>query len=95
MTDGERKALETLKFAHEQEAVRQERTIKRLWITTIILIALLTATNIAWVIYESQFEDYVETVEIDAEQEADGNGSNYIVGGDYHGEAESEGNEND
>ena len=91
MTDFEEKTLETLKFAHEQEAVRQERTIKRLWISTILLVVLLVVTNIGWIIYESQFEDYVETVEIDAEQESDGNGSNYIVGGDYNGEAEGEG----
>ena len=91
MTDCETKALEMVKFAHEQEAVRQERTIKRLWISTIILIAMLMVTNIGWIIYESQFEDYTETVEIEAEQESDGNGSNYIVGGDYNGEAEGKG----
>lgn len=86
------KFIDTLKFSHEQEAVRQERTIKRLWILCIILILLLVGTNIGWMIYESQFEDVVETMQIEAEQEADGNGSNYVVGGDYYG-AESESNE--
>lgn len=94
MTESENKALEIVKFAHEQEAVRQERTIKRLWVLCIILIALLAISNIGWIIYESQFEDVVETTQIEAEQEADGNGSNYIVGGDYYGEADSESNEN-
>lgn len=93
MTEGENKALEIVKFAHEQEAVRQERTIKRLWILCIILVVLLAITNAGWIIYESQFEDYVETTQIEAEQEADGNGSNYVVGGDYYGEADSESNE--
>ena len=90
MTDGESKALEIVKFAHEQEAVRQERTIKRLWILCIILIALLALTNAGWIMYESQFEDVVETTQIEAEQQADGNGSNYVVGGDYYGESEGE-----
>jgi len=46
-----------------------ERTIKRLWIVIIILIALLAATNGAWLYYESQFTDVVEetyTAETDA-----------------------------
>ena len=38
-----------------------ERVSRRLWITVILLIALLVATNGAWLWYESQFE----TVEID------------------------------
>ena len=73
--------------------MRQERTIKRLWILCIILIVLLAITNAGWIIYESQFDDYVETTQIEAEQEADGNGSNYVVGGNYYGEADSESNE--
>lgn len=32
-----------------------ERTIKRLWITILVLAALLAATNAGWIWYESQF----------------------------------------
>ena len=85
MTEGESKTLEIVKFAHEQEAVRQERTIKRLWILCIILISLLAISNIGWIIYESQFED----ISITAEQEAD-SGNNYAIGGDYNGTAEGD-----
>lgn len=43
-------------FAHEGMMVRLERTIKRLWITTIILIVLLVVSNLGWLFYEGQFE---------------------------------------
>ena len=65
----------------ELHSAAQERTIKRLWITIIILIALLCATNLAWLIYESQFEEV--STSIDAEQETDGGGNNFLVGGDF------------
>ena len=52
-----------------------ERTIKRLWIIIIILIGLLCATNFAWLVYESQFEE-VTTTEVT--QENDKGYNNYI-----------------
>lgn len=58
-----------------------ERTIKRLWIALILTIALLVGTNIAWIVYENQFED----VSITAEQTADNGSNNYAIGGDYLG----------
>ena len=63
-----------------------ERTIKRLWITIILLIVLLFGSNAAWIYYESQFTDEVVTQEV--WQEAD-NGQNSFVGGDYYGTTES------
>ena len=39
----------------EGEMARAERHIKRLWITLIVTVLLLAACNIAWLIYESQF----------------------------------------
>ena len=44
-------------LVHESEMARAERTIKRLWITTLILIFLLVGTNAAWLYYESSFEE--------------------------------------
>lgn len=65
-----------------------ERTIKRLWVLIILLIVLLFGTNAAWIYYESQFEEY--TITQDAEQEADGNGSNEnrLIVGDTNGSSE-------
>jgi len=63
----------------ESAMSRAERTIKRLWILAIILIALLFGTNAAWLFYESQFE-YVETttenIDIDS-----GGGGNAVYNG--------------
>lgn len=44
-------------IVHEGILARMERIIKRLWIVIILLIALLVGTNIAWLYYESQFEE--------------------------------------
>ena len=46
---------------HEAEMARAERMLKRLWITIILLIVLLVGSNVAWVAYESSFEDVVVT----------------------------------
>lgn len=43
-------------FVHEGEMARSERHIKRLWIALIIAIAIAFVSNIAWLIYHSQFE---------------------------------------
>ena len=41
---------------------RLERVIKRLWVLVLVLIVLLAASNAAWILWESQFEE-VKTVE--------------------------------
>lgn len=69
-------------LVHEGVMVRFERTIRRLWIIIILLIAVLVGTNIAWLVYESQFEDVVIT----ADQTAEQGGNNYAVGGDFAGD---------
>lgn len=55
-----------------------ERTIVRLWIVIIILIAFLVGTNIGWLVYESQFET-VESWGITQENE---DGYNNYIGND-------------
>lgn len=68
-------------IVHEGTMARMERTVKRLWITIILLIAMLVATNGAWLYFDSQYEDEVtQTVA----QEAD-NGTNTFAGGDIVG----------
>lgn len=78
-------------IVHEGDMARLERTNKRLWILSILLVVLLVGSNAGWIWYESQFEDVVTTTETyqDVSQDAD-NGSNTFVGGDYYGEAESQ-----
>ena len=71
-------------IVHESEMTREERTIKRLWITILVLIFLLVGTNAAWIYYESQWE----TIHQEVTQEAD-NGTNNFVGGDIFGEADN------
>ena len=75
----------------EGEMARAERTIKRLWITVLVLILLLVGSNCAWLWYNSQFE-VVETTMIEAEQ--DGSGVNIVGGGDIDYGAESNDNQN-
>jgi len=68
-------------IAHESAQARQERTIKRLWILCIIMFLAFVISNTAWIYYEAQYTD--TSVEIEADQQADNNGNNYIVNGDY------------
>lgn len=74
-------------IVHESAMARSERNVKRLWITILVLIAMLVGTNGAWIWFESQFEDIATTIE--AEQ--DGSGVNIVSGGDLDYGAESEG----
>lgn len=80
---GDRKSMIPLAMV-ELHSAAQERTIRRLWIIVIILIGVLVATNLGWLIYESQFEE-VTTTEIEAKQDTDSGGNNYFVGGDMNG----------
>ncbi len=74
--------------AFEAAQSRLERIIKRQWILCIILIILLVGSNIAWLIYESQYEYYETSIEADQ----DGDGINIVGGGDVNYGAESESN---
>ena len=46
---------------------RFERIIRRLWILCIILAVMLVGSNLAWIIYENQFEDSVVTQTAEAD----------------------------
>ncbi len=84
----EDKTLTIPYFAHEGMMVRAERTNHRLWILCIVLIVSLIATNLAWILYESQWEVYEEQV---VEQEST-TGANNFIGRDGNigdGEADS------
>lgn len=62
-------------IVHEGMMARQERTIKRLWIALLLVIALLFASNLAWIIYESQYEDQYAEADVDT-----GNGDAVVAG---------------
>ena len=72
-----------LNYVLDSQGARLERTNKRLFILSVILIIALLASNGLWIAYENQFMD-----EIQIEQEADGNSNNYIVGGNYGSQTE-------
>ena len=63
-------------IAYEGTMSRLERSNRRLWIVILVLIVMLVGSNIAWLVYESQYEDF----SITAEQ--DGEGINIVGGGD-------------
>lgn len=72
----------------ESDMARMERAHKRLWILIIILIVVLVASNVGWLLYESQFETITETSQ-QVWQEADNSGSNQYIGGDLYGETDN------
>jgi hypothetical protein len=86
----EEKIMTVPYIAHQSAAARQERQIRRMWIVVLVLIGALIGTNLAWIIYENSFEDYVITQEV--EQDAD-NGTNNFVGGNVYGETENQNND--
>ncbi len=49
-------------LVHEGAMVRLERMNRRLWISTIILVALLFISNGLWIYYQSQFESVSTTI---------------------------------
>lgn len=72
-------------IVHEMAMARNERNVKRLVVALIVAIVLAFATNVGWLIYESQFET------ITYEQDGEGiNNVNYGDQGDLNNGAESE-----
>ena len=79
-------------IVHEGDMARLERTNKRLWILSIMLVLLLVGTNAGWTWYENQFQE-VETVTTqEVDQDVDtGNGDATVIGiGDIYGTGETE-----
>ena len=62
--------------ALELAEARHDRHMKRMWVLVLVLVGLLFASNLAWIIYESQFEE-VEMVEEIVVDSDDGD-ANYI-----------------
>jgi len=70
---------------YESALAKSERANKRMFILVIILTAMLFISNFAWIIYESQFEDYYLEQEVDT-----GEGDAYVAGGDIYGTSKTE-----
>lgn len=86
MNDDARNIADVPYILHEAEMARQERTIKRLWILSIIIFLALIGTNAGWIVYESQYEDVVVEQDVDT-----GEGDALVSGtGDVYGEGSSE-----
>lgn len=74
-------------IAHESAMARAERHIKRLWIALIVAIVMIAVTNVAWLIYISQYD--FESYEIST----DGGGNANYIGNDgdiYNGKSDSQ-----
>lgn len=85
----EEKIMTVPYIAHQSAVARQERQMRRMWIVILVLICALIGTNLAWIIYNSQFEVVEESIMV--EQEND-NGDNNYIGNDgdiTYGEAEN------
>lgn len=77
---------------HEADMERLERSNKRLWVLSILLVLMLVGTNAGWIWYESQFEEVVETTTQEVDQDVDtGDGDTTVIGmGDIYGESKTE-----
>lgn len=78
--------IEPIPFiAHESAMARMERTIKRLWILLMVMLVLLVGSNVAWIVYESQFveEEWTYEATTDEGGTAIANGSGEV---NYYGD---------
>lgn len=77
------KERDNLVFGYESSLNYFGRIIKWLVVIIIILIIALVGTNLAWVIYENQFEE-VETSQENTVFALQGGDDNTVVGGDMN-----------
>lgn len=71
-----------VRYAIDSFIMLQEKTIRRQWITIILLILLFVGSNLAWMYYESQFTDEVTTQEVT--QDLDAEGGDAIINDGVH-----------
>lgn len=76
-------------FIHDAYISMAERTIKRQWITIILLILLLVGSNIAWLHYEMSFMD-----EITVTQDLDSDSGDAIINDGVHINGENKADSN-
>ena len=76
-----------VRYAIDSFIMLQEKTIRRQWITIILLILLFVGSTFAWIYYESQFTDEVTTQEVT--QDLDAEGGDAIINDGVHINGES------
>ena len=72
---------------------RLDRINRRLVTIVVLLIILLVGSNVAWLVYESQFESCVTETETEIDAVQLGGQTNMVSGGDINYGADSEGQE--
>lgn len=75
--------------AYESAMARSDQNSKRMWIVILVLILALIGTNLAWIVYETQFETVEESTVVEQENS---NGDNNYIGNDgdiIYGETEN------
>lgn len=75
---------------YETSMARMDRQLKRLWIAILVAVIATVATNIAWLIYISQydFESYEVTADNDGVANYIGNDGDIYNGGESFGAKE-------
>ena len=53
----------------EGEQARHERTVRRLVLALLVSIALMFASNIAWLLFFNQFDFKSDTIEVNSQEE--------------------------
>ena len=77
-------------FVHEGIVTRMERQSKRLFVLCLILIILFTGSNVGWLIYESQYEDFVLTQETSSDGGGDAIANGVTQGDIIYGESKTD-----
>lgn len=77
---------------HENLRAQMDLHARRLVRVIVLLIVLLVGSNALWLWHDSQYA--VERTITEIEQDTDGGGSNYVVGGNFNGEAEDQKDDN-
>lgn len=85
-----------VRYAIDSFIMLQEKTIRRQWITIILLILIAVGSNMAWLYHESQFTDEVTTTQ-EITQDLDAEGGDAIINDGVHinGEGATDGENND
>lgn len=76
---------------HENLRAQMDLHARRLVRVIVLLIVLLVGSNALWLWHESMYA--VERTITEIEQDTDGGGNNYVVGGNFNGEAEDQAND--
>ena len=86
-----------IRYAIDSFIMLQEKTIRRQWITIILLIIITVGSNLAWLYYESQFTDEVTTTQ-EITQDLNAENGDAIINDGVHingeGTTESEDHDN-